>query len=204
MNFQTLSSLWTWLAPAVANHLWQSTAFALAAGVLALLLRRNQARARYWLWLAASIKFLVPFSLLMALGSFLAPPRAPAGMPSGYYYASEVTQPFTQFTTPVIASSAVHHLNFAELLPAAVLLLWLVGVVAVLALWLLSWRRVRAFVRQATPAIAGREVEALRRWSGSTRYIGQFRCGCLGRRWSRASSASFVRSCCGRRASPHI
>lgn len=159
---QSLSNLWTWLAPAAANHLWQSTAFASAAGVSAFLLRRNQARARYWLWLAASIKFLVPFSLLVALGSFLAP-RSPAGMPSGYYYASEVTQPFTQFATPVVASSAVHHVNFAEVLPAAVLLLWLVGMVAVLAFWFLSWRRVRAVVRQAMPANAGREVEALRR-----------------------------------------
>ena len=51
-----------------ANHLWQSTGFAAVAVVLALALRANSARARYWLWLAASVKFLIPFSALAALG----------------------------------------------------------------------------------------------------------------------------------------
>ncbi len=63
MILQSLSSIWTTLAPAVGNHLWQSTLFAVAAGLLTLALRKNHARARYWLWLAASLKFLVPFSL---------------------------------------------------------------------------------------------------------------------------------------------
>ena len=53
----------------IGNHLWQSTVFAAAAALLALLFRNNHARIRYWLWLAASIKFLVPFSLLVAIGS---------------------------------------------------------------------------------------------------------------------------------------
>jgi bla regulator protein BlaR1 len=60
-----LSWMWAALAPALGNHLWQSTLFALAAGVLTLTLRNNHARTRYWLWLAASVKFLVPFSLLV-------------------------------------------------------------------------------------------------------------------------------------------
>src|ERR1017187_1837653 len=34
------------MGPAVANHLWQSTAFAVVAGLLTLALRRNHARAR--------------------------------------------------------------------------------------------------------------------------------------------------------------
>jgi len=36
-----------YLAPLV-NHLWQSTLFAVAAGLLALVLQRNSARIRYW------------------------------------------------------------------------------------------------------------------------------------------------------------
>ncbi len=51
-----------------ANHLWQSTLFAGGAALLTLALRRNHARVRYWVWLAASCKFLLPFSLLIALG----------------------------------------------------------------------------------------------------------------------------------------
>src|ERR1019366_9372041 len=54
-----------------ANHLWQSTGFAAVAALLALALRANHAQARYWLWLAASVKFLIPFSALAAIGSGL-------------------------------------------------------------------------------------------------------------------------------------
>src|SRR5258708_13369892 len=53
----------------IANHLWQSTVFAIAVGMLTLALRKHQARVRYSLWLAASVKFLIPFSLLIAAGS---------------------------------------------------------------------------------------------------------------------------------------
>jgi bla regulator protein BlaR1 len=42
----------------VANHLWQSTLFAAAAGLLTLAFRKNPAQTRYRLWLAASVKFL--------------------------------------------------------------------------------------------------------------------------------------------------
>src|SRR5258708_13444311 len=50
------------------NHLWQSTLFAGLAALLALALRKNRARTRYWLWMAASLKFLIPFSLLVGIG----------------------------------------------------------------------------------------------------------------------------------------
>ena len=53
----------------LANHIWQSTLFASAMGLLTLMLRRNRAAVRYGLWLAASVKFLIPFSLLVAMGS---------------------------------------------------------------------------------------------------------------------------------------
>jgi bla regulator protein blaR1 len=55
----------------IANHLWQSTLFAGIAGLPTLLLRNNRAHARYCLWLAASAKFLVPFSLLMLVGGLV-------------------------------------------------------------------------------------------------------------------------------------
>ena len=50
------------------NHLLQSTIFAAAAAMLTLLLRNNHARTRYWIWLIASMKFLVPFSLFVEFG----------------------------------------------------------------------------------------------------------------------------------------
>src|SRR5207253_243536 len=56
---------------ALAAHLWQSTLFAVIAGLLTLAFRKNRAQVRYWLWLSASLKFLVPFALLMSLGNHL-------------------------------------------------------------------------------------------------------------------------------------
>jgi len=55
----------------IANHLWQSTLFAAIAGLLTLFLRKNRARSRHWVWLAASWKFLIPFSVLISLGSHI-------------------------------------------------------------------------------------------------------------------------------------
>jgi len=51
------------------DHLWQSTLVAALVWLLTLMLRRNSATIRYRLWLAASLKFLAPFSLLAMLGA---------------------------------------------------------------------------------------------------------------------------------------
>src|SRR5262245_57884639 len=59
------------------NHVWQSTLFAGVIGALTLALRRNRARLRYGLWLAASLKFLVPFATLAAAGGLLEWQQAP-------------------------------------------------------------------------------------------------------------------------------
>ncbi len=80
---ENLSAFFTQLAPALANHFWQSTLCLAIAATLTLLLRKNHAQARYGLWLAASVKFLVPFSLLIALGAHLAQPRAVTTYRSG-------------------------------------------------------------------------------------------------------------------------
>src|SRR5580704_7833836 len=62
----------------LANHLWQSTLFAAAVWLLTLALKKNRAAVRYWLWLAASVKFLIPFSLLVAVGAQFGWRTAPA------------------------------------------------------------------------------------------------------------------------------
>ena len=48
-----------WAGP-LFDHLWQSTWFAGACALLALALRRHEARLRTTLWAAATVKFLVP------------------------------------------------------------------------------------------------------------------------------------------------
>jgi bla regulator protein blaR1 len=165
MFLKYLSGVWTALAPAMGNHLWQSTLFAITAGLLTLALRKNRARARYWLWLAASVKFLVPFSLLVIMGSRLPWSRGSAGAKAGLSFVmEEVGQPFMQPMTQIVSSGppSTVRANFIHLV-SAVLAVWLCGFLGVIFVWLLRWQRVSAAIREATPLREGREVEALRR-----------------------------------------
>jgi beta-lactamase regulating signal transducer with metallopeptidase domain len=88
-----------------ANHLWQSTLFAGLAVLLMLALRRNRAQMRYWLWLAASIKFLIPFSLLVSLGGQFEWRTAPAVAPPLSSAIEQITQPFAPPPLPVVAAA---------------------------------------------------------------------------------------------------
>jgi uncharacterized protein (TIGR03435 family) len=150
-------------APALANHLWQSTVFAVVAGVLTLALRKNHARARYWLWMAASVKFLVPFALLIMIGSHLAKPHQAAATQAGMVVAMEdVSEPFALPDMPVVAAP-VAKVDWAALLPVSCGVVWFGGFVGVLCLWTVRWRRVAAEMREAVAMREGRELDALRR-----------------------------------------
>lgn len=160
-----LSVMWEAISPMLANHLWQSTLFAVAAGLLTLVLQKNRARTRYWLWLAASMKFLIPFSLLVGAGSHLASSRGSTATNAKLYFAMEqLSQPFTQRTTPTSLQTApwtvVSSLN--HLLPA-LLAVWLCGFLAVVLAWFVRWRRISAAIQDAAPLREGREVDALQR-----------------------------------------
>jgi beta-lactamase regulating signal transducer with metallopeptidase domain len=160
------STNWTALAPALGNHIWQSTLFAITAGLLTLILRKNDARARYWLWLAASVKFLIPFSLLVGLGSQLAWFRGSAGTKAGLYLAmEEVSQPFSEQGMSLISQAAPStvSLSLMQLLPALLAAGWLAGFLVVVLVWYVRWRRISAAVRAAVPMREGRELETLRR-----------------------------------------
>ncbi len=158
MILQFLSSMWTALAPAVGNHLWQSTLFAAVAGLLTLALRKNHARVRYWLWLAASLKFLVPFSLLTSLGNRMAWSRGSAATPGALAFVIEqVSRPFAQQASSREPVQAI----FAAL-PAILAAVWGCGFAVVLVVWFARWRRVSAGIKNATPLHQGREVAALR------------------------------------------
>ncbi len=135
------------MIPAVANHLWQSTLFAGVAALLALSLRKNRAHMRYRLWVAASIKFLVPFSVLVSAASRIEWSPAPAGGPPLAAAIGQISEPFTLQQLPVSTPAA------SSLSPAiaAAVTVWLIGCAVVLARWLLRWRRIRSAVRAAEP-----------------------------------------------------
>ena len=165
MILKYLSGIWTAVAPAMGNHLWQSTLFAIIAGLLTLALRKNRAQARYSLWLVASVKFLVPFSLLVAMGSHLPWSRGSAGVKVGLSFVmKEVGQPFAQPAPPIVppATASTILASLIHLLPV-LLAVWLCGFLMVVFVWLLRWRRISAAIREATPLQEGREVETMRR-----------------------------------------
>jgi bla regulator protein blaR1 len=60
------------------DHLWQSSLFAGAAGLLTLALRGNAAGLPFQLWFAASLKLLLPFAGPAALGEGLSRLLSPA------------------------------------------------------------------------------------------------------------------------------
>jgi bla regulator protein blaR1 len=119
----------------VMNHLWQSTLFAAGVALVVLLTRSNGAHVRYWLWWCASVKFLVPFSLLAALG------RALAGA-APIYVSSDVTAAVGKIAAPVA-------MPLSTVLGLVALGVWVLGFVAVLTFWAKRARQLRAALASA-------------------------------------------------------
>jgi uncharacterized protein (TIGR03435 family) len=158
------AQLWMSFARPVGNHLWQSTAFAAVAALLSLALRKHNARVRHGLWLAASIKFLIPFAAVAALGSRMASwwtPATPELTVSAL--AVKITEPFVLPDAPPIAMVSAAAPLSAPLWPLALLAVWLLGAAAIVIHWRLGWHRMSATVRAARRLHEGREIEALRR-----------------------------------------
>lgn len=150
--------LFTSLGRQIGNHLWQSTLFAAAVGVLTLALRASHARVRYWLWLAASLKFLIPFSFLTAIGLRLASRFAPAApAPRLSFVMDQIARPFAplQHALPMGAAAPAQSGTFVA---AALLALWSFGCAAVLLHLWQRWRRVRAIVKASGVLRAGRDA----------------------------------------------
>ena len=169
MTPESLSPIWADGVRELCNHLWQSTLFLGIVALLALLLRKNQARIRYWLWMAASAKFLIPFSLLVSLGSHLPwPSHAVAPKTTAYVAIEEMSQPFLEVTalnTPIaipVAQPTASHVPI-RILPPMLTAVWLSGFITMMSFWCVQWRRISRLVRSARPLIEGREVDLLRK-----------------------------------------
>jgi beta-lactamase regulating signal transducer with metallopeptidase domain len=119
---------------------------ALGLGLLTLAFRKSSAGVRYGLWLAASVKFLVPFAALAALGRLAAPAfSAPKLAAPEVVLVRQAAQPFTA----IHVAPAVHAPAGVD--PALVLLgLWAMGCVAVLLALRARWSRIRAAMESAT------------------------------------------------------
>ncbi len=144
---------------ALVNHLWQSTLFVIVVWLLTLALRNNGAHTRYWMWLAASIKFLIPITLVASLAAHIGTRPTPAITPRPVaVLVHQIAQPFAFEASETVGAPAVEtareapevtllsHKGFVPILFGV----WISGLVAVLALWLKRWAPVRAAIRSAT------------------------------------------------------
>jgi bla regulator protein blaR1 len=132
-------------------HLWQSTLFAGAAWLLTLTLRKNQARVRYWIWFVASLKFLIPFSLLVGLGASV--PRQAAVPPVQARWAAIAEQARPLVTIPAVAAKVGIAADGATqgYLVTAAFFLWFCGFMVIALCWAARWKRIDRLRRRAKP-----------------------------------------------------
>src|SRR5215471_3608844 len=166
------------MTASLVNHLWQSTLIAGLAWVVTLALRRDRAGVRYGLWLAASLKFLIPFSALSSLGARFGwhPVLVAVFTPHDVVIDAGNGALSAQALRIAAHSStgipAVRSLwNVA---PELLFAIWALGAAALLTTWIVRWRRLSRIARQSTPLTGGPLVDALRaieRRAGVTRPI---------------------------------
>jgi bla regulator protein blaR1 len=126
---------------AILNHLWQSTLFAGLAWLLTLALKRNRAQVRYWVWFAASMKFLAPLALLVAVGSQVSWRTAPA-------MSAPIVVEQIGASAPLVAvrESTPARTNP---IPELLLLVWGCGFVSIGIKWGHRWTQINTDARKA-------------------------------------------------------
>jgi len=156
----------------LVNHLWQSTVFAAGVRLLTIALRRNHARTRYRLWVLASAKFLVPFSLLMSAGGWLQTRmHAPVAQPAFSMVMEGLTEPFAANAdgakpgaglgraSAVAAPSEEKH--YGDWLSLLLMSVWGCGSLLLLAGWVKRWRQLQGAVRAASQVMMADGVPVL-------------------------------------------
>lgn len=149
----------------VADHLWQSTLVAAACGVACVLLRHHAARVRHRLWLAAILKFAVPFAALEAMGRAIPAWRATSLSPDNTFTAAlyQLAAPAREAQVTTAAALGSHDGGSSAILTFAILAVWAVGFVACLARVYAGWRAVRGCLASGEVPTRGRELAVLRR-----------------------------------------
>jgi bla regulator protein blaR1 len=112
----------SYLTP-LANHLWQSTLFAAAIALMTVAFRNNRAAVRYALWMAVSLKFLIPFSLLVSLGTQFGWRINPPAQNDVLSVMASIAQPFDNAPSTAVATATAGR----SILPLLLAALWAVG-----------------------------------------------------------------------------
>jgi TonB family protein len=150
-------------AASLADHLWQSTMVAAVCALLVGSVGKRQPSVRHAIWLTASLKFLIPFSILATLGRAAAawawPSFVAVAAPMG---VQALGRPF-DVTGALVSGAAPSSTGVGEFLWIAIAVVWAAGsLVRGVAGWR-DWRRAGRIADSARPLTHGREVEALAR-----------------------------------------
>jgi beta-lactamase regulating signal transducer with metallopeptidase domain len=170
MTFHQTMAEWSqWMWPLVANHLWQTTVFALMAWGIVRLLKRSTARVRYCIWSIALVKFLLPSVLLILalerIGADISitEPATRAGAEIVSRIAQPISPIVNQRATPaaeiIMDASPANRKTHRELY-CLLSLFWGLGVAATLTRWLVRRLRFRRALRAGVEVTAGREAVA--------------------------------------------
>ena len=148
-------TLWAFLVA----HLWQSTLFAFVAGLATFAFRNNRAAVRHALWMAASVKFLVPFAVLTALGQALSPAQ-PLRI-EREVFVIDISPAAPSQAPPSWLAPGPHAGEPVSWLPTAAIV-WLGGTTLLVALSWRRWRQVAAIARAGRRVTEGVEFDTLR------------------------------------------
>jgi uncharacterized protein (TIGR03435 family) len=129
----------------IFNHLWQTTVFAVVIALAVTALRRNSPRLRYWLWLTASLKFLIPFSLIVSTGARIQLPPKPLSPPQ----AATVAQISTYLVEPASLLTTAVPVRAAFPWVPALSAIWLIGSLFLLFRWFRHWLTIHRAVRRS-------------------------------------------------------
>ena len=173
MNVHPWLAEWSsWLWPNVVVHLWETTLF---VGLVALgvrLLKRAPASTRYWFWLLAAVKLLLPSVLLAWLVSEI-PLAAPVSSPPSLEQsthgapASDPGRPVYEILKPLLlsqpavaqpVSAAVHNELYCTLT-----LTWLTGFLFFVVRWAKGALSLAWSVKISYGIVSSREREILKR-----------------------------------------
>lgn len=158
----------TWFWPRLADHLWQTTVFAIFVLAASLALRRGPARLRHTLWLLAAVKFAVPAALVLVLAqqagldswsSFLPLQASQQNSQLLRGLAEPGSNISTNYELTVFATSSGN----AGKIYAALTILWLSGAAVLVVIWGSRRRTFWQSVSLCRPVRNGREWELLQR-----------------------------------------
>src|SRR5262245_11015284 len=166
-------ALWSqWFWPLFANHLWHTTLFALIAWAAVMILKSSPARARYFIWLLAFSKFILPSVFLiycLEWGGIDLLQVFTGGEQSGFGNVEMIFQIAQPFSTEIITSSG-SEMNSGQpgaygesLFYSGLSIVWILGAAYLLIRWSLLRRRFAQALLSGMEAAKGREAAAFER-----------------------------------------